>query len=506
MIISFFNSYHFSKILKSSGPTAVITYITCPCTVAVKLKSIKYLKMTTGGKNVTSSSSLDLKECGTCGASVKDLYNHNYHKHQEKVLPCPVCNKMFKKHATGNLNKHLKSHEAQPTQCDVCDKFVMNIHNHKMSTHSKTKDWQCNICNNKFKTKQILNRHIRNHGKQPQYCDLCDSMVANIYLHRACRHSDENRAKCEKCEKMFHKYKLKEHIARVHDATPVTCDICNSMVKNLNTHNKKVHQEAKYTCNMCDKKFKTNDHLKSHLGKHVNKEPRSSQLLTLKKVVSQKNQVKVACSICLKKFGSNELRYHMKYVHTDSQKVKCTFCDNSFSKGSLDSHISRIHMKRSMEKKTISCSFDDCEKLFRNKSEMTSHAKSHSNARPFECKMCEKSYKQSMGLVGHMRLHTGERPFKCPTCSFDCTDPAVLKRHQAIHLGLKPFQCDFCSNSFKNKGELGRHTNDVHTKLRAVNCEHCGKLCVSKQELNRHTKYHHTNEWSHVCSQCDKSF
>ena len=145
--------------------------------------------MTKGGINVTSSSSSDLKKCGMCGASVKDLYNHNYHKHQEKVLPCPVCNKMFKKNGTGNLNKHLKRHEAQPTQCDVCDKFVMNIHNHKKSAHSKTMDWQCNICNNKFKTKQILNRHIRNHGKQPEYCDLCDSTVANKYLHRAHRHS-----------------------------------------------------------------------------------------------------------------------------------------------------------------------------------------------------------------------------------------------------------------------------------------------------------------------------
>ena len=41
--------------------------------------------MTKGGINVTSSSSSDLKKYGMCGASVKDLYNHNYHKHQEKV-------------------------------------------------------------------------------------------------------------------------------------------------------------------------------------------------------------------------------------------------------------------------------------------------------------------------------------------------------------------------------------------------------------------------------------
>ena len=459
--------------------------------------------MTTGGDNGTSSSSSDLKECGICGASVKDLYNHNYHKHQENVLPCPVCNKMFKKNGTGNLNKHLKSHEARPTQCDVCDKFVMNIDNHKKFTHSKAKDWQCNICEGKYKTKNTLNRHIQKHGAQPKRCDICNLMVSNIYLHKAKHNRAETFRRCPKCDKVIKNSELKQHIAKVHEAKSVTCDVCNAVVKNLNNHTKSVHQEVRYTCNICDKKFKRKAHLRSHSSRHVSKETlsNSSHQITIDKETSSKpEKVKKECGICLKKFDSTGLKLHMERVHTESQKIKCMYCDNSFSKGSLDSHISRIHMKRSLEKKTVSCSFDECKKLFRNKSEMESHARSHSDVRPFQCDMCEKSYKTSQGLVSHVRLHTGERPFKCSTCSFDCTDPAVLKRHQAIHFEIKPFQCDFCSKSLKNEGELGRHTNDVHTKLRAVDCEHCGKICVSKSELRKHIRYYHMKERPHPCS------
>ena len=169
-------------------------------------------------------------------------------------------------------------------------------------------------------------------------------MVGNIYNHRASRHSDENRAKCTRCHKMVIKHELKKHIARVHDAMPVQCNICNSMVKNLNSHNNKVHQGSKYSCNVCDKKFKTNGHLKSHSGIHLNNEPNTLHFFTTNKETNKrnhKNQEKIECSICLKKFSPLYLKHHTETVHTDSQKIKCTYCDNPFSKRNLDSHISR---------------------------------------------------------------------------------------------------------------------------------------------------------------------
>ena len=140
-------------------------------------------------------------KCNKCGAFVKDLYNHDYHTHQEKTIPCPVCKKMFKR--IGHLNLHLKRHDAQPTQCDVCDKFVININDHKNFTHMKREDLQCSICNGKYKSTRVLKQHIRTHSAQPEKCNICDLMVSNIYGHRARAHREAKFFKCTKCDKLI---------------------------------------------------------------------------------------------------------------------------------------------------------------------------------------------------------------------------------------------------------------------------------------------------------------
>ena len=142
-----------------------------------------------GNKEISSLRESPLKnKCEKCGAFVKNLYNHNYHTHQEKIIPCPVCKKTFKR--IGHLNLHLKRHDAQPTQCDVCDKFVININDHKNFSHMKREDLPCSICNGKYKSKRVLNSHIRTHSTQPEKCNMCDLMVSNIYGHKARVHSE----------------------------------------------------------------------------------------------------------------------------------------------------------------------------------------------------------------------------------------------------------------------------------------------------------------------------
>ena len=447
-------------------------------------------------------------KCNKCGAVVKNVYNHNYQTHQEKTIPCPVCGKMFKR--KGHLNLHLKKRHDQPTQCDVCDKFVVNIDDHKKSTHSKTKDWQCSICICKYKSKQVLNQHIRNHGAEPEKCNICDLMVSNIYGHKARAHGEAKFFKCTKCDKTIkNKGDFKKHLARVHDAKPVECDICHVTVKSLYAHNYHVHREKQHTCNVCDKKIHSRWHLEQHLKTHVKKEkrvlPDLSNLTNLKKEVLEKQEeVKIECSICLQKFSVTYMKLHVKNIHTDLNKIECTYCDNSYSnKSNLETHITRMHTKT--EKKRVRCSFDDCQLQFWNKSDMNKHSKCHNDTKAFQCQMCEKSFKGRHGLVNHSYLHTGERPFKCLACSFDCTDPAILKRHQVRHLSTKPFQCDLCNKAFRIKSEVQRHKNDIHLKLYAVKCLHCGKLCAGRGGLKKHTKIHN-DERPHACIKCDRKY
>ena len=265
--------------------------------------------------NISALTDGPQNKCNKCDAIVKDVYNHNYHTHRERILPCPVCGKMFKQ--KGNLNKHVKKHDAQPSQCDVCHKFVMNVNNHKNSTHLKTRDWECSICNCKYKSKSVLNQHIRSHGAEPKKCNICDLMVSNIHAHKARAHGEPKLFKCPKCDKTIkNKGDFKKHLAGVHNAKPVSCDICNVMVKNLNAHNNRVHREKKHTCNVCDNKFGSKWHLEQHFKKrHVKKEQTVfSDLSNLKNLNKEEHEkVKSECNICLQKFDATYMKLHMKH-------------------------------------------------------------------------------------------------------------------------------------------------------------------------------------------------
>merc|ERR1712061_46341 len=99
----------------------------------------------------------------------------------------------------------------------------------------------------------------------------------------------------------------------------------------------------------------------------------------------------------------------MKSVHSLSQ-FSCTHCKKGpFNKTSLDNHIRTNH---TYHPRSIPCTFDDCNLLFRFESEMIKHRVCHEDVRPLLCSMCDKAFKNSNGLKHHILVHTGERPYK----------------------------------------------------------------------------------------------
>ena len=110
----------------------------------------------------------------------------------------------------------------------------------------------CHICSFKAVTNQNLRRHIeakhekiRNFTCPFEGCDIKFYEKPAMRNHFKNKHSTETPFKCERCEEAFPvKWKLRNHIERVHEFKKHGCDFCSKEYndsKSLKEHMIKHH-------------------------------------------------------------------------------------------------------------------------------------------------------------------------------------------------------------------------------------------------------------------------
>lgn len=107
--------------------------------------------------------------------SSPSIFNDNLGKVQDRLYPCKICGKAFKRSST--LSTHMMIHaNIRPYACNFCGKRFhqksdMRKHTY---THTGEKPHRCNFCGKAFSQSSNLITHCRKHkGFKPFKCNIC---------------------------------------------------------------------------------------------------------------------------------------------------------------------------------------------------------------------------------------------------------------------------------------------------------------------------------------------
>lgn len=351
--------------------------------------------------------------------------------------------------------------------------------------------FQCDFCNEEFRTIQSMKAHLRGHAhkhkenRPPYFCQACsksylenDKLLEHIKHHyrslksdheesfkmdsspsppklsrfgcRICSntysskqtlkkheekaHSSKVKIKsyeCDLCGETVPKYQRSSHLRTVHP-TYLNCDICDVRFvskRHLNNHKRNKHQKAVYGCRFCLQTFTSTDHLKFHEMRHSKEESLYDRLIeNIKMKISDDKQ-------------------HSKFTppSTPSKPSKtlrfiCRICSNTYA----------------------------C-KYARNKHETKAHYKQQVEVNTYKCDLCGERVPQSQ-KIWHLRaIH-----------------PTHIERNK----------CDICHLSFSDRNALNTHKRNQHQSYLYV-CRFCPKTFAYVDHLRYHEMRHANEEKQH---------
>ncbi|KNC77950.1 hypothetical protein SARC_09600 [Sphaeroforma arctica JP610] len=143
------------------------------------------------------------------------------------------------------------------------------------------------------------------------------------------------------------------------------------------------------------------------------------------------------------------------------------------------------------------CDWPGCELLFRYRSRLAEHRRSHTHEKPYACTWpgCEKRFANRGNLNRHTATHTTRASLVCEHdgCQKLFKTKATLKAHMALHREANKFVCSWegCGREFATAARRASHET-THKMSGDYMCNYwgCGYRCDSEAKLSVHKLKH----------------
>ena len=260
-------------------------------------------------------------------------------------------------------------------------------------------------------------------------------------------------------------------------------------------HGETVLAGLKLRCRCCRRN--TKDHFENHHSIHPICELCVFEVKTLKDDFFWKK----VCSICGKKFESEELMVVHKKKH-DVPRETCEICEETFS--------SKFNFKRHMVEQ---------HNVFLNANNGPYDGTDADELHMFTCNICQKEFRYERNVVTHVeKVHFGKDECECKICGVRFTRRYNLKTHlneqhgvRDVGLGLKRekikmYTCSTCKKQFQRRYHLAEHERQHQENKITYSCDLCEATFASKSKLTRHKTTRHISEPKLPCSVCDRKF
>lgn len=354
----------------------------------------------------------------------------------------------------------------------------------------------CKICGMVFLDHAQAMHHVAIHQSEEDRlrCEVCDKPFwrdLDLKLHRRDFHGiDVDRYECSYCEQRFKRQTDMQQHREIH----TVCKFCPKNSKSYKTmlvHTREQHRDKLNPCQSCPATFLGTKELEMHEKIHI--DGRHCVQFSLN------NWVPAHCQTCVRDlFNVEYLQSHIEQVHTQGLAEKA-LRNRNFAK--------RTKEELAMLEYKFKCS--DCSARFRLKASLRGHWRKNHGGEKFICEHCGACFKSKGEMQLHGRyLHTKITPFECDFCDKRCHTKNDLKIHRRSHTNEKPYKCwyDGCDKAYKTRSAVTKHYR-VHSDEKRYKClyEGCDKAYKCSQLLKVHHRKH-TLEKPFKCWYCELYF